>query len=173
MVFTDSEKLFQDYYFRDMALLTMYYDFMAYLAQSYARSVSVGLTLLQARTTVVAQLVNLLALGDLAPYHDIIKTMTAIAKQVKPAPPLPHPPRQQPVRCSRFSCAVMSAPPDGYFPPGSSDAQDEEEEDDEEDDNDEVNAAEDNESTDHSIPEYEEDTYSTHSTNLHIVRKRA
>jgi hypothetical protein len=91
--------------------------------------------------------------------------MTAIAKQVKPAPPLltPHP-RQQPVRLSRFSCAVMSAPPDGYIPPGSSDTQDEGEEDDGEDDNDEANAAEDNESTDHSIPEYEEDTYSTHSS---------
>jgi hypothetical protein len=163
MVFTDLEKLFQDNYIRDMVLLTMYYDLMAYLAQSYARSVRIGLTLLHARTTVVAQLVNLLALADLAPYHDIIKTMTAIAKQVKPAPPLPTPPpRQQPLRL----CAVMGAPPDGYIPPGSSDTQYEEEEDDEEDDNDEANAAEDNESTDHSIPEYEEDTYSTHSTPL-------
>jgi hypothetical protein len=161
MVSTDLEKLFRD----DMELLTMYYDLMAYLAQSYPRSVSVGLTLLQARTTAVAQLVNLLALADLAPYHDIIKIMTAIAKQVKPAPPLPPPPpRQQPVRLSRISCAVMSAPPDGYLPPGSSDTQDEEEEDNDENDNDEANAAEDNESTDHSIPEYEEDTYSTHST---------
>jgi hypothetical protein len=41
MVFTDLEKLFQDGYVRDMVLLTMYYDLMAYLAQSYARSVSV------------------------------------------------------------------------------------------------------------------------------------
>jgi hypothetical protein len=164
MVFTDVEKLFQDDYVRDMVLLTMYYDLMAYLAQSYARSVSVGLTLLQARTTVVAQLVSLLALPDLAPNHDIIKTMTTIAKQVKNAPPLPPPPRQQPVRRSRFSCAVMIAPPDGYLPPRSSDTQDEEVEDDDEDDNDEANSAEDNQSTDHSIPEYEEDTYSTHST---------
>jgi hypothetical protein len=69
MVFTDLEKLFQDDYVRDMVLLTTYYDLMAYLAQSNARSVSVGLTLLQARTTVVAQLVNLLALADLAPYQ--------------------------------------------------------------------------------------------------------
>jgi hypothetical protein len=81
------DESFQDAYVRDLVLLTMYYDLMSYLAQSYARSVSVGLTLLQARPTVVAQLINLLA--DLAPFHDIIKIMTAITKQVMHAPSPP------------------------------------------------------------------------------------
>jgi hypothetical protein len=117
-------------------LLTMYYDLMSYLAQSYARSVSVGLTLLQARTTVVAQIVNLLALADLAPFHDIIKIMIVIAKKKKknhvvPAPPPPPPMRQQPTQRSRFSCAVMSPPPAGYFPLSNSDTEEEEENEDE------------------------------------------
>jgi hypothetical protein len=65
IVITGLEKSFQDAYVRAMVLLTMYYDLMSYLAQSYARRVSVGLTLLQARTTLIAHLVNLLALADL------------------------------------------------------------------------------------------------------------
>jgi hypothetical protein len=153
MVFTDLEKSFQNDYVRDMVLLTMYCDLMSYLAQCYARSVSFGLTLLQPPTTVVAQLVNLLALADLAPYHKTIKIMTSIAKQVMPAPPPPT--RQQPVRRSRFSCAVTSAPPDGYVLPSSSDTEDDEEGEDEDDDN-AAKAAEDD--------DYEEDAYSTHST---------
>jgi hypothetical protein len=54
----------------------------------------------------------------------------------------------------------MSAPPDGYFPPSSIDTEDDEEEEDE-DDNNAAKAAQDDESTTHSIPDYEEDTYST------------
>jgi hypothetical protein len=83
------EASFQDENVRNWVLLTMYYDLMSYLAQSYARSISVGLTLVQARTTVVAQLVNLLAVADLAPLGEIIKIMTVIAKKLMPAPPPP------------------------------------------------------------------------------------
>jgi hypothetical protein len=136
---------------------------MSYLAQSYARSISLGLTLVQAPTTVVAQLVNLLAVADLAPFHEIIKIVTVIAKQVMPAPPSPPlPTQQQPARRSRFSCADISAPPDGYFPPSSSEGEDENE-DDEEDVEDE-NKAGDDDSSAHSVPDYEEDAYPTHST---------
>jgi hypothetical protein len=152
---TDLGASFQDEYVRDWVLLTMYYDLMSLFAQSYARSISVGLTLLQARTTVVAQLVNLLALADLAPYHEI---PTVIAKQVIPAPP---PPTQQRAQRSRFSCAIMSAPPDGYLPPSSSDT--------EEEDEDSVNEAEDDESSAQSVLDYEEDAYSTNSTPQHKI----
>jgi hypothetical protein len=80
--------------------------------------------------------------------------MVIIAKQMLPAPPpppLPRPVRQP--RVSRFSCAVMSAPPDGYVLPSSSDTSENEEEEEEEE-----------MSSDHSVPEYEDDQYSTHST---------
>jgi hypothetical protein len=145
---------FDDAYAKDLLLLTMYYDFMSYLALTYAQSIRVGLALLQARTTVVLQLQSLLQLTDLADYQDIIRTMVIIAKQMLPAPPPPPvpPPVQQP-RVSRFSCAVMSAPPDGYVLPSSSDTSEYEEEDEEEDI-----------SSYHSVPEYEEDAYSTNST---------
>jgi hypothetical protein len=132
----------------------MNYDFMSFLALTYAQSIRVGLSLLQARTTVVLQLQSLLQLTDLADYQDIIRVMVIIAKQMLPAPPPPPaPPAVQQARVSRFSCAVMSAPPDGYVLPSSSDTSeyDEEEEDEEM-------------SSEHSVPEYEEDAYSTHST---------
>jgi hypothetical protein len=92
----------------------MYYDFMSYLTLTYAQSIRVGLALIQARTTVVLQLQSLLQITDLADYQDIIRIMVIIAKQMLPAPPPPPvpPPVRQP-RASRFSCAVMSAPPDG------------------------------------------------------------
>jgi hypothetical protein len=153
---TDLGASFQDEYVRDWVLLTMYYDLMSLFAQSYAHSISVGLTLLQARTTVVAQLVNLLALADLAPYHEI---PPVIAKQVIPAPPPPT--QQQRAQRSRFSCAIMSAPPDGYLPPSSSDT--------EEEDEDSVNEAEDDESSAQSVLDYEEDAYSTNSTPQHKI----
>jgi hypothetical protein len=93
----------------------------------------VGLALLQARTTVVIQLQSLLQLTDLADYQDIIRIMVIIAKQMLPAPPPPPlpPPLRQP-RVSRFSCDVMSAPPDGYVLPSSSDTSEYEEEEEEE-----------------------------------------
>jgi hypothetical protein len=132
----------------------MYYDFMSYIALTYAQSIRVGLALLQARTTVVIQLQNLLQLTHLADYKDIIRTMVIIAKQMLPAPsPPPVPPAVQQPRASRFNCAVMSAPPDGYMPPSSSDTSEYEEEEEEEDI-----------SSDHSVPEYEKNAYSTHST---------
>jgi hypothetical protein len=145
---------FDDAYVKDLLLLTMYYDFMSFLALRYAQSIRVGLSLLQARTTVVLQLQSLLQLTDLADYQDIIRVMVIIAKQMLPAPPPPPaPPSVQQARVSRFSCAVMSAPLDGYVLPSSSDTSeyDEEEEDEEM-------------SSEHSVPEYEEDAYSTHST---------
>ena len=157
LVFKHLDEAFDDEYVKDLLLLTMYYDFMSYLALTYAQSIRVGLALLQARTTVVTQLQNLLHLTDLADYHSIIRTMVIIAKQMLPAPPPPPvtPAVQQP-RVSRFSCAVMSAPPDGYMPPSSSDtSENEENEEDEE---------EEELSSDHSVPEYEEEAYSTHST---------
>jgi hypothetical protein len=64
-----------------------------------------------------------------------------------PPPPAPPPVRQ--ARVSRFSCA----PPDGYVLPSSSDTSEYEEEEEE-----------DEMSSEHSVPEYEEDAYSTHST---------
>jgi hypothetical protein len=145
---------FDDAYVKDLLLLTMYYDFMSYLALTYTQSIRVGLALLQARTTVVLQLQSLLQLTDLADYQDTIRTMVIIAKQMLPAPPPPPvpPPVQQP-RVSRFSCAVMSAPLDGYVLPSSSDTSEYEEEDEEE-----------VISSDHSVPEYEKDAYTTHST---------
>jgi hypothetical protein len=84
LVLTDMEASFQDKYVRDLELLTMCYDLLSYLAQSYARSISVGLILVKARTTVVAELVKLLAVADLATFHNIIKIMTATAEQVIP-----------------------------------------------------------------------------------------
>jgi hypothetical protein len=153
LVFQHLEEAFDDAYVKDLLLLTMYYDFMSYLTLTYAQSIRVGLTLLQARTTVVIQLQSLLQLADLADYQDIIRIMVIIAKQMLPAPPPPPlPPVRQP-RVSRFSCAVMSAPPDGYVLPSSSDTSENEEEEEEEE-----------MSSDHSVPEYEDDQYSTHST---------
>jgi hypothetical protein len=112
---------FDDAYVKDLLLLTMYYDFMSFLALTYAQSIRVGLSPLQARTTVVLQLQSLLQLTDLADYQDIIRVMVIIAKQMLPAPPPPPaPPAVQQARVSRFSCAVMSAPPDGYVLPSSS-----------------------------------------------------
>jgi hypothetical protein len=133
---------FDDAYVKDLLLLTMYYDFMSYLALTYAQSNRVGLSLLQARTTVVLQLQSLLQLTDLADYQDIIRVMVIIAKQMLPAPPPPPaPPSVRQARVSRFSCAVMSAPPDGYVLSSSSDTSEYEEE--EEDDE---------MSSDHSVP---------------------
>jgi hypothetical protein len=73
---TDLGASFHDEYVRDWVLLLMYYDLMSLFAHRDACSISVGLTLLLVRTTVVAQLVNLLALADLASYHEILKIMT-------------------------------------------------------------------------------------------------
>jgi hypothetical protein len=123
---TDLGASFHDEYVRDWVLLPMYYDLMSLFAHRDARSISVGLTLLLVRTTVVAQLVNLLALADLASYHEILKIMTVIAKQVMPAPP-PPPTQQQRAQRSRYSCAVMRTQPDGYLPPSSSDTEEEDE----------------------------------------------
>ena len=53
-------------------LLAVYFDLMSHLAENYTRSVTAGLQHLQARTTVVAQLVHLQHNADLAPFHDII-----------------------------------------------------------------------------------------------------
>jgi hypothetical protein len=65
-------------------------------------------------------------------------------------PPLPVPtPVQQP-RVSRFSCAVMSAPPDGYVLPSDSDTSK----------YDEVEEKHDMSFT-YSVPEYEDEAYST------------
>jgi hypothetical protein len=154
LVVKHAGEAFDDAYVKDLLLLTMYYDFMSYLALTYAQSIRVGLALLQARATVVLQLQSLLQLTDLADYQDIIRTMVIIAKQMLPAPPpLPLSPPVRQTRVSRFSCAVMSAPPDGYVLPSSSDPSEYEEE--EEDDE---------MSSEHSVPEYEEDAYSTHST---------
>jgi hypothetical protein len=154
LVFQHLEEAFDDAYVKELLLLTMYYDFMSYLALTYAQSIRVGLALLQARTTVVVQLQSLLQLTDLADYQDIIRIIVIIAKQMLPAPPPPPlpPPLRQP-RESRFSCAVMSAPPDGYMLPSSSDTSEYEEEEEDE-----------KMSSDHSVPEYEDDQYSTHST---------
>ena len=133
----------------------MYYDFMAFLAVEYATSIAEGFTLLEARTTIVCQLNNLLELTDLAEYDNIIKIMLVIAKQMLPAPPAPRirapgPPPRTPHLC----CAVMSAPPDGYMPPSSEYTSSSEEE---EGDNISI-------STTHSDPDYDEAAYSTHST---------
>jgi hypothetical protein len=145
---------FDDAYVKDLLLLTMYSDFMSFLAFTYAQSIRVGLSLLQARTTVVLQLQSLLQLTDLADYQDIIRVMVIIAKQMLPAPhPPPEPPSVRQARVSRFSCAVMSAPPDDYVLPSSSDTSEYDEEEDDE-----------KMSFEHSVPEYEEDAYSTHST---------
>jgi hypothetical protein len=140
---------FDDAYVKDFLLLTMYYDF-SYLALTYAQSIRVGLALIQARTTVVIQLQSLLQLADLADYQDIIRVMVIIAKQMLPAPPPPPvpPPVRQP-RVSRFSCAVMSAPPDGYLLPSSSDTSEYEEEEEEEEEGEEEDM-----SSEHSVPEY-------------------
>jgi MFS superfamily sulfate permease-like transporter len=67
----------------------MYYGFMAFLAATYSKSIVVGFTLLQARTTVVTQLNNLLELTNLSRYEDIIKGMLIIAEQMLPASPAP------------------------------------------------------------------------------------
>jgi hypothetical protein len=53
LVFKHLEEAFDDAYVKDLLLLTMYYDLMSYLALTYAQSIRVGLSLLQARTTVV------------------------------------------------------------------------------------------------------------------------
>ena len=115
IAFRHLEEAFNNAYIRDLILLTMYYDFMAFLAVAYAKSIAVGFTILQARTTIVTQLNNLLELTDLAQYNNIIKIMLVIAKQMLPAPPAPRiltpgPPPRTP----HSRCAVMSAPPDGY-----------------------------------------------------------
>jgi hypothetical protein len=55
LVVNHLEEAFDDAYVKDMLLLTMYYDFISYLALTYAQSIRVGLTLIQARTTVVLQ----------------------------------------------------------------------------------------------------------------------
>jgi hypothetical protein len=69
---------FDDAYVKDLLLLTMYYDFMSYLALTYAQSIRVGLALLQGRTTVLLQLQSLLQLTYLADNQDIIRTMVII-----------------------------------------------------------------------------------------------
>jgi hypothetical protein len=69
---------FDDAYVKDLLLLTMYYDFMSYLALTYAQSIRVGLALLQARTTVVLQLQSLLQLTDLADDQDIIRLWSSL-----------------------------------------------------------------------------------------------
>jgi hypothetical protein len=149
LMFQHLEEAFDDAYVKDLLLLTMYYDFMSYLALTYAQSIRVGLALLQARTTVVIQLQSLLQLTDFADYQDVIRIMVIIAKQMLPAPPPPPlPPIRQPW-VSRFSCAVMSAPPDGYVLPSSTDTSEYEEEEEEEDEQ---------------MSSYEDDQYSTHST---------
>ena len=155
IAFRHLEEAFVDAYIRDLQLLTMYYDFMAFLAVAYATSIVEGFTLLQARTTIVCQLNNLLELTDLAEYDNIVKIMLVIAKQMLPAPPAPRictpgpPPRTPHLRC-----AVMSAPSDGYMPPSSEDTSSSEE-----DEGDNVSI-----STAHSVPDYDEAAYSTHST---------
>ena len=155
IAFRNLEEAFVDAYIRDLLLLTMYYDFMAFLAVAYAKSMAVGFTLLQARTTIVSQLNNLLELTDLAGYNNIIKIMLVIAKQMRPAPPAPRIRNPgPPPRTPHLSCAVMSAPPDGYMPPSS-----EETSSSEEDGGDNVSI-----STEHSVPDYDEAAYSTHST---------
>jgi hypothetical protein len=75
---------FDDAYVKDLLLLTIYYDFMSFLALTYAQSIRGGLALLQARTTVVLQLQSLLQLTDLVDYQDIIRVMVIIAKQMLP-----------------------------------------------------------------------------------------
>jgi hypothetical protein len=93
LVFKHLGEAFDDAYVKDLLLLTMYYDFMSYLALSYAQSIRVGLVLLQACTTAVLQLQSLLQLTDLADYQDIIRTIVIIARQMLPAPlPPPVPP---------------------------------------------------------------------------------
>jgi hypothetical protein len=140
------------------SLLYLYYDFMSYLALTYAQSIRVGLALIQARTTVVLQLQSLLQLTDLADYQDIIRVMVIIAKQMLTAPPPPPvPPSVRQPRVSRFSCAVMSAPLDDYVLPSSSDTSEYEEEEEEEEEEEDM-------SSEHSVPEYEEDAFSAHST---------
>jgi hypothetical protein len=84
------EQAFQDECVRDMVLLAMYYDLMSHLAEYYTRSVSAGLQLLHARTTVVGQLVHLQQNADLAQFHDTINIMIIIARQIMPAPPHQH-----------------------------------------------------------------------------------
>jgi hypothetical protein len=79
-------------------------------------------------------------------------SMIIIAKQVMSAPPAPEPP--QPRR--RYSCAVMSARPAGYLPPSDSES--------EEDDSNSQYEEEEAEDSQQSVPEYEEDVFSTHST---------
>ena len=155
IAFRNLEEAFVDAYIRDLLLLTMYYDFMAFLAVAYAKSMAVGFTLLQARTTIVSQLNNLLELTDLAGYNNIIKIMLVIAKQMRPAPPAPRIRNPgPPPRTPHLRCAVMSAPPDGYMPPSSDDTSSSEE-----DGGDNVSI-----STEHSVPDYDEAAYSTHST---------
>jgi hypothetical protein len=145
----------RDTYIRDFLLLTMYYDFMAFLTVAYAKSMAVGFTLLQARTTIVSQLNNLLELTDLSGYNNIIKIMLVLAKQMRPAPPAPRIRNPgPPPRTPHLRCAVMSAPPDGYMPPSSDDTSSSEEE-----GGDNVSI-----STEHSVAEYDEAAYSTHST---------
>jgi hypothetical protein len=114
----------------------------------YTRSVNAGLQLLQARTTVVAQLLHN---ADLAPSHDVINIMIIIAMQVMPLPPAPEPP--QPRR--RYSCAVMSAQPAEYFPPSESKS--------EEDNSNSQNEEEEAEDSQQIVPEYEENALDSSS----------
>jgi hypothetical protein len=55
----------------------------------------------------------------------------------------------------------MRAPPDGYFPPSDEDTSENDEDEEEEQDNVSVSTA-------HSVPECEEQAWSTHSTPQHI-----
>ena len=81
--------------------------------------------------------------------------MLVIAKQMRPAPPAPRIRNPgPPPRTPHLRCAVMSAPPDGYMPPSSDDTSGSDEE-----GGDNVSI-----STEHSVPEYDEAAYSTHST---------
>jgi hypothetical protein len=119
LAFRNLVEAFDDTYIRDILLFMMYYDFMAFLAVSYSKSIVVGFTLLQARTTIVTQLNNLLELTDLSRYEDFIKVMLIIANQMIPAPPAPRkPPLGLRPRTPHLRCAVISSqPPDGFFPP--------------------------------------------------------
>jgi hypothetical protein len=82
--------------------------------------------------------------------------MIIIAKQVIPAPPAPEPPRPR----RRYSCAVMSAPPAGYFTPSDSES--------EENDSNFQSEEEEAEGSLQSVPEYEKDACSTHTTPVRI-----
>ena len=81
--------------------------------------------------------------------------MLIIAKQMRPAPPAPRipPPSLRP-RTPHLRCAVKNAPPDRNMPPSDEDTSSSEDE--EEQDKIIISTA-------HSVPDYDEQAYSTHS----------